>query len=76
MKFYYQCGHIKFIEITATPNGTIYDLMKWGDNYASKIIVDPPAGYTSCFNLLEQDRVKQYRNLCDDEDSIENIVCY
>jgi len=64
---------IKFIEVTATPNGSIYDLMKWGDKYASKIIVEPPSRYTSCFKLLEQDRVKQYQNLCDDEDSNDHI---
>ena len=52
---------IKFLEITATPNGTIYDLMKWGDNLSSKIIVNPPKEYTSCFKLLEQGRVKQYQ---------------
>jgi hypothetical protein len=53
---------VKFLEITATPNGTIYDLMKWGDNLSSKIIVNPPKEYTSCFKLLDQDRVKQYQD--------------
>ena len=52
---------VKFLEITATPNGTIYDLMKWGDDLSSKIIVNPPKEYTSCFKLLEQGRVKQYQ---------------
>jgi hypothetical protein len=64
---------IKFIEITATPNGSIYDLMKWGDKYSNKIIVEPPSKYTSCFKLYEQDRVKQYQNLCETEDAVENI---
>jgi len=64
---------IKFIEVTATPNGSIYDLMKWGEKYASKIIVEPPTKYTSCFKLFEQGRVKQYENLCDDENSIDHI---
>ena len=53
---------VKFLEITATPNGTIYDLMKWGEDLSSKIIVIPPKEYTSCFKLLEQGRVKQYQD--------------
>ena len=64
---------IKFIEITATPNGSIYDLMKWGDEYSSKIIVEPPSSYTSCFKLLDQDRVKEYADLCDGDDAIQNV---
>jgi len=42
---------IKIVEFTATPDGTIYDLMKWGD--ASRIIVaDNCDDYTSSFDLL------------------------
>jgi chemotaxis protein histidine kinase CheA len=57
---------VKFLEITATPNGSIYDLMKWGENFCSKIIVQPPEAYTSCFNLYDDERVKQFKDLCDD----------
>ena len=57
---------VKFIEITATPNGCIYDLMKWGPEFSCKIIVEPPEPYTSCFKLLDTGRVKQYADLCDD----------
>ena len=57
---------VKFLEITATPNGSIYDLVKWGDNFSKKIIVQPPEQYTSCFKLLDEGRVKQYKDLCDD----------
>jgi hypothetical protein len=64
---------VKFLEITATPNGSIYDLMKWGDKFSHKIIVQPPEQYTSCFKLLEEERVKEYMNLCDDSDSLDNI---
>jgi hypothetical protein len=54
---------IKILEFTATPDGTIYDLMKWKD--ASKIILGKPGeGYTSLFNLFQQERVKQFKNLC------------
>ena len=42
---------IKIVEFTATPDGTIYDLMKWGD--ASRIIVaDNCDKYTSSYDLL------------------------
>jgi hypothetical protein len=54
---------IKIIEFTATPDGTIYDLMKWGDN-ALKIKMEPGEGYTSCFDLKNQNRVFQYKDLC------------
>ena len=58
--------NVKFLEITATPNGSIYDLTKWGENFSKKIIVQPPEQYTSCFKLLDEGRVKQFRDLCDD----------
>ena len=54
---------IKIIEFTATPDGTIYDLMNWGDN-AKKIKMEPGQGYTSCFDLKNQQRVFQYKDLC------------
>lgn len=54
---------IKIIEFTATPDGTIYDLMNWGDN-ALKIKMEPGQGYTSCFDFLNQKRVFQYKDLC------------
>ena len=54
---------IKIIEFTATPDGTIYDLMNWGEN-ALKIRMNPGKGYTSCFDLKNQKRVFQYKDLC------------
>ena len=54
---------IKIIEFTATPDGTIYDLMNWGEN-ALKIKMEPGEGYTSCFDLKNQKRVLQYKDLC------------
>ena len=65
--------NVKFIEITATPNGCIYDLMKWGSDFSHKIIVQPPETYTGCFKLLNEDRVKQYLDLCDSEEVEDNI---
>lgn len=54
---------IKIIEFTATPDGTIYDLMNWGDN-ASIIKMEAGQNYTSCFDLKNNGRVIQYKDLC------------
>jgi hypothetical protein len=53
---------IKILEYTATPDGTIYDLMKWNDA-SDKILASPGEGYVSCNNLLEAGRVKQFNDL-------------
>jgi len=54
---------IKIMEYTATPDGTIYDLMKWNDA-SNKILADVGDAYISSFNLLQMGRVKQYNELC------------
>ena len=54
---------IKIIEFSATPDGTIYDLMNWGEN-GCKIQMKPGNGYTSCFDLHDDERVRQYKDLC------------
>ena len=71
---------IKILEYTATPDGTIYDLMKWNDA-SNKILADVGDGYISSYNLLQMGRVKQYKELCGydketgevDEEVFENI---
>ena len=71
---------IKILEYTATPDGTIYDLMKWNDA-SNKILADVGDSYISSFNLLQMGRVKQYKDLCGydkktgeiDEEVFENI---
>ena len=71
---------IKILEYTATPDGTIYDLMKWNDA-STKILADVGDGYISSYNLLQMGRVKQYKELCGydketgevDEEVFENI---
>eukprot|EP00960_Hanusia_phi_P060221 764440-Hanusia_phi.AAC.2 len=65
---------VKIIEFTATPDGTIYDLMNWNDS-AAKIRMKPGTGYTSCFDLIDQGRVFQYKDLCpeDNKEAIDNI---
>ncbi len=54
---------IKIVEFTATPDGTIYDLMEWG-NASCKILAEPGDGYISSYDLLKQGRIKQSRDLC------------
>ena len=54
---------VKILEYTATPDGTIYDLMKWGDA-SSKILADVGEGYVSSYNLLEMGRLRQFKELC------------
>lgn len=53
---------IKILEFTATPDGTIYDLMKWED-YSSMIISNSGENYISSFYLLDNGYIKQYRDL-------------
>jgi hypothetical protein len=63
---------IKILEYTATPDGTIYDLMKWKDASA-KILAKVGDGYVSSFDLLQQGRVKQYKDLCGYDKTTGNI---
>ena len=54
---------IKIVEFTATPDGTLYDLMGWGE-HSSKIQMQPGVGYTSCFDLYNSGKIKQYNDIC------------
>lgn len=54
---------VKILEYTATPDGTIYDLMKWNES-SHKILAKPGNGYIGAYNLFCAGRVKQYRDLC------------
>jgi hypothetical protein len=53
---------IKIMEFTATPDGTIYDLLKWGE-HSVKILSKEGECYTGANDLLEMGRVKQYKEL-------------
>lgn len=53
---------IKIVEFTATPDGTLYDLLKWEDA-SRKIIFNPGDEYTSIFNLFDSERCKQFKKL-------------
>ena len=54
---------IKIVEFSATPNGTIYDLMEW-KSHGSKILSHPGDYYISSRLLLEERKVKQFKELC------------
>ena len=57
---------IKIIEFSATPDGAIYDVLKWKQN-GMKIKMNPGSYYTSCFDLLRAGRIFQYKDLYDSE---------
>ncbi len=54
---------VKILEYTATPDGTIYDLMKWNDS-STKVLADVGDGYVSSYDLLQTGRLRQYKELC------------
>ncbi len=76
IQFLYK-NDIKILEYTATPDGTIYDLLRW--SYGSiKILAQAGYGYISSYDLYKQKRVKQYKDLCgyDKETHSVNPVVY
>ena len=65
---------IKILEYTATPDGTIYDLMKW-TRASTKILAEVGDGYVSSYSLLSWGRVKQNKELCgNNEETRQNIL--
>ena len=64
--------NIKIMEISATPNGTLYNLVEWGK--ASEFVYpEVDIGYTSCFKLLNTNRVRQYKDLCGYDDATNSV---
>ena len=63
---------IKILEFTATPDGTIYDLMKWNEN---SCIIKMKNGleYKGSYELYKNNQLKQYKNLLED-DNISELV--
>lgn len=55
-------NNINIVEITATPDGLMYDVNEWKEN-AGIVKLEPGEGYTSIFDLLEEGRVRQYEPL-------------
>ena len=54
---------IKIVEFSATPDGTLYDIEQWNPENKKVILMDPGIGYTSSYNLYEQKRIYQCRDL-------------
>lgn len=53
---------VKLIQFTATPNGNAFDISDWGA-HSRKVRMDNGAGYTSCFDLLKDNRIRQFQDL-------------
>ena len=72
------CKDIKIVEFSATPNGTIYDLMEW-KSHGTQVLSQPGDCYISSRLLLEERKVKQFKELCGpkgeeiDKDTLANI---
>jgi len=63
--------NIKIIQISATPDGTLYDLEEWGEH--SKIVFyEPPKEYIGSFDLYKQGRLRQYQNLYETDIQLQN----
>tara|TARA_R110002074_G_C12486100_1_gene661359 strand:+ start:57 stop:1727 length:1671 start_codon:yes stop_codon:yes gene_type:complete len=54
---------VKLIEFSATPDGLKYSLGQWPSTAFRVILPVPGEGYTGCFDLLDQGRVKQFKDL-------------
>ena len=63
---------VKILEYTATPDGTIYDLMKWNDA-SFKILAEVGDRYVGSYDLLIRGRIKQTKDLCGFNKGIELI---
>lgn len=59
---------IKIIQFSATPDGNINDIMDW-ENHSAKIKLEPGLNYYGAKQALEQNRVKQFKDLT----KIENV---
>lgn len=55
--------NIKIVQFTATPDGIIYDLNEWGE-HSCTLRMTPGEGYISCFDLLNKNRIRQFKDLC------------
>ena len=53
---------IKIIQFSATPDGNLGDIDDWG-NHSAKVKLDPGDGYYGPKESLEQNRVRQFKNL-------------
>jgi len=61
LDFIYE-NDIKIVEFSATPDGTLYDLMQWTSG--TEILTGSSGeGYISSYDILQQGRIKQFKCL-------------
>ncbi len=60
---------IKIVEFTATPDGTLSDLVHWGE-YSAKVKLLPGEGYVGAFELFQRGQVFQNKDLCGNGDEV------
>lgn len=72
-KSYLYDNDIKLVEFSAAPEGTIYDLLKWNNKSSALILSEAGIGYTGAYNLLLQNRVKQYKDLFSNESAFDEL---
>lgn len=64
-------NQIKIIQISATPDGTLYDYNMWGEH--SKILFYiPPSNYVGSYDLYQQGRIRQYQDLYHSDETYQN----
>jgi len=61
----YYCleNDIKIVEFSATPDGTLYDLIEWGQ-HSALIKMKPGENYVGADDLDTQKRLHQFKDLC------------
>lgn len=65
---------VKIVEFSATPNGSLYDMMKWNDENFRLVFMNPGKGYMSSYDLLKQNRVFEHKSfVCEEKEAIVNI---
>lgn len=64
---------IKIVEFSATPDGTLYQLSKWTSG-AAQICIQPPKSYIGAYDLLNQRRVFQCKDLCGYDKNKKTII--
>lgn len=55
-------NHIQIVEFTATPNGTLYDILQWGQ-HSSVIQMNNGQKYVGFEKLMKDNRIIQYEHL-------------
>jgi hypothetical protein len=56
---------IKLVQFSATPDGNLNDISDW-KNYSTKVKLQPGTGYYGPAHALFQKRVKQFKDLCNE----------